>query len=286
MGYAALGMGLSIGSRPLGGTYEYRTVDLWLRRLGLSLAVVTVSISLMPLVASADVGDVVNTAADTTGDVVNTAADTTGDVVNTAADTTGDVVNTAADTTGDVVNTAADTTGDVVNTAADTTGDVVNTAADTTGDVVVTAADTTGDVVVTAADTTGNVASTAGDTVGAGSGSVNGGTPGDHSNGASRSGPSTTAHDRSSDQIGHTSTASGSHPRWQVRRDAYEREHLSVVGYRAGRGPVVRNQRRIRASSINGWSASVCSSASGSSRTRVLRCSATSSRAPVSGLSH
>ena len=209
----------------------------WLRRAGLSLAIVTVSISLMPLVASADVGDVVNTAADTTGNVVNTAADTTGNVVDTAADTTGNVVNTAADTTGNVVNTAADTTGNVVNTAADTTGNVVNTAADTTGNVVNTAADTTGNVVNTAADTTGNAASTVGDTVGAGSGSVNGGTPGDHSNGAPRSGPSTTAHNRSSDRIRHhTSAASGSDPRWQVRRDAYEQEHLSVVGYQVGTG--------------------------------------------------
>ena len=165
----------------------------WLRRLGLSLAVVTVSISLMPLVASADVGDVVSTAADTTGDVVNTAADTTGDVVNTAADTTGDVVNTAADTTGDVVNTAADTTGDV--------------------------------------------ASSVGETMNAGSGSINGDTFGDDSSGASGSGPSTaTANNRSNDQIGHiTSAASGLHPHWQVRRDAYE-EHLSVVGYQGGTG--------------------------------------------------
>ena len=121
----------------------------WLRRVGLSLAIVTVSISLMPLVASADVGDVVNTAADTTG----------------------------------------------------------------------------------------NVASTVGERVGAPSGSVNGGALGDHSNGASRSGPSTTAPDRSSDKIGHpTSATSGSHPRGQVRRDAYEGAHLSVVGYQGGSG--------------------------------------------------
>ena len=74
--------------------------------------------------------------------------------------------------------------------------------------------------------------------MGAGSGSVNGDTLGDRSNGASRSGPSNaTAGDRSGDWIGHpTSAASGSHPRWLVRRDTYEREHLSVLGYQGETG--------------------------------------------------
>jgi hypothetical protein len=164
------------------------------RRLGLSLAIVTVSISLMPLVASADVGD----------GAVNSATDATGNAVNSATDATGNAVNSATDATGNAVNSATDATGNAVNSATDATGNAVNTA---------------------------------GDTVGAGFGSINGGTLGDHSNG---SGPSSaTVDERSSDRIGHpTSAASGSHPRWQVRRDAYEREHLSVVGYQVGTGSV------------------------------------------------
>ena len=285
----------------------------------------------MPLVASADVGDVVNTAADTTGNAVNTAADTTANAVNTAADTTGNVVNTAADTTGNAVNTAADTTGNVVNTAADTTGNVVNTAADTTGNVVNTAADTTGNVVNTAADTTANAVNTAADTTG---NVVN--TAADTTGNVVDTAADTTGNvvNTAADTTGNVgeapwvtrwvraparstavppaitrtalrvpahqqplttarATGSGTTPRLPLDRILGGRSSGTPMsestcpssGTRSGQGPVVRNRRRIRASSINGWSASVCSSASGSSPTRVLRCSATSSRAPVSGSS-